>query len=178
MTLPTKAVLMKLCTKCGVKKPKAEFNKNNYNKSGLTSWCKTCNNIAVKKYKTTPKGKETNRKSNKKYRDTPEGKEIKRKGKRKYNITPKGKLSARKAHLKRTYGITLEEYDTMLKDQEYVCAICGTDKLGGIGRFHVDHNHITGKIRGLLCTRCNTKLGIIEDEKFNKLAIIYLSGDL
>jgi len=70
---------------------------------------------------------------------------------------------AANAHLKRNYGITLAEYDTMLEQQEGCCKVCGTDEPGGQGRFHVDHNHTTGKVRGLLCSECNTGLGKFKD---------------
>jgi hypothetical protein len=65
--------------------------------------------------------------------------------------------------LKRKYGITLAEYDTMLEQQEGCCKVCGTDEPGGQGRFHVDHNHTTGKVRGLLCSNCNTGIGKFKD---------------
>src|SRR6476469_6189244 len=66
----------------------------------------------------------------------------------------------RKSHLKRTYGITFEEYDFMLDRQNGVCAICK----GVHGRrLAVDHNHETGKVRGLLCGSCNAALFLLED---------------
>ena len=66
--------------------------------------------------------------------------------------------------LQRKYGITLEDYDRMLEDQGGCCKICGTDEPGGgNGRFHVDHNHSTGKVRGILCNSCNTGLGRFKD---------------
>lgn len=69
----------------------------------------------------------------------------------------------RNSNLQRNYGITLEDYDDMLLDQKGVCAICGTDDPKGKGRFHVDHCHTTGKVRGLLCHHCNVGLGHFED---------------
>jgi len=67
-------------------------------------------------------------------------------------------------HLKRTYGITLAEYDTMLEQQEGCCKVCGTDEPGGgNGRFSVDHNHATGEVRGLLCNGCNLGIGHLQD---------------
>ena len=65
--------------------------------------------------------------------------------------------------LKRRYGITIEEYDQMLEDQGHRCKICRTDEPGGKGRFHLDHCHSTGKIRGLLCSSCNHGLGHFKD---------------
>ena len=72
----------------------------------------------------------------------------------------------RKQHLQRTYGITPEEYDAMLVEQNNECACCGTNKPGNTRRnkyFVVDHDHTTGKVRGLLCHQCNTALGLVRD---------------
>lgn len=73
------------------------------------------------------------------------------------------KEQTRNSNLKRHYGITLDDYDSLLEKQEYKCAICGTDTPNGMGRFHVDHNHATGEVRGLLCHGCNTALGGFKD---------------
>ena len=83
--------------------------------------------------------------------------------KKKYKKSPKGKSNQRKTNLKRNYGITPEQYDEILKSQDYKCAICRYDKPGGRGRFHVDHDHETGQVRGLLCHSCNTSLGGFKD---------------
>ena len=61
--------------------------------------------------------------------------------------------------LKYNYGITLEDYNNKLKEQDNVCAICKSDKPGGNGDFYVDHNHTTGQVRGLLCHWCNFMIG-------------------
>lgn len=66
-------------------------------------------------------------------------------------------------YIKRTYGITLNEYDVMLRRQHGRCAICGTDEPGGKGIFNVDHCHKTGAVRELLCAKCNFLLGHAED---------------
>ena len=66
--------------------------------------------------------------------------------------------------LKRLYGITLNEYNQMLANQNHKCITCGTTEPGGKhGKFMVDHSHITGKVRGLLCKRCNIALGEVGD---------------
>ena len=70
----------------------------------------------------------------------------------------------RDRHLKRMYGITIDDYDRMLVEQNGVCATCGTDKPGGRWEmFACDHDHKTGKVRGLLCKSCNIALGEVGD---------------
>jgi hypothetical protein len=70
----------------------------------------------------------------------------------------------------RKYGITAEDYDCMLAEQGNVCAICGTDETafahhtGEKKRLSVDHNHATGRVRGLLCFRCNSTIGRLNEE--------------
>jgi hypothetical protein len=81
----------------------------------------------------------------------------------------------RKCLLKQTYGMTLDEYNELLEKQNYGCAICGNNN--GNRVMFVDHNHETGEIRGLLCTRCNCAIGLFDDdvEKIAK-SIDYLTG--
>ncbi|KKL66251.1 hypothetical protein LCGC14_2146860 [marine sediment metagenome] len=75
----------------------------------------------------------------------------------------------RKYHLKHQCGITLEEYEAMAEQQFHRCAICGDyetrSNRGGILNLNVDHDHKTGKIRGLLCNRCNRVLGMVKDDQ-------------
>lgn len=70
----------------------------------------------------------------------------------------------RKWVLRTKYNITWEQYHEMLEAQGGCCAICETDKPEGRGQcFHVDHDHKTGRVRGLLCTNCNNMLGRAKD---------------
>lgn len=71
------------------------------------------------------------------------------------------------------YGIDLEEYDRMLKAQNGVCAICSKTCKSGKS-LAVDHCHETGKVRGLLCGKCNTGIGLLENEERMIKAIEYL----
>jgi len=74
------------------------------------------------------------------------------------------------------YGITIDEYDALLEAQDGCCAVCGTLYPGKQGRFCVDHDHTTGKIRGLLCATCNLGLGHFQDDVERlQLAIDYLN---
>src|SRR5882672_8763006 len=80
-----------------------------------------------------------------------------------------------RALLKREYGIDEKTYLKMLEDQGGVCAICRGKQSRLRKRLDVDHNHVTGKVRGLLCSPCNTAIGIMrEDETRLQSAIDYL----
>jgi len=65
------------------------------------------------------------------------------------------------------YGITFEDFKAMLKQQNFQCAICGIHQAELIYRMAVDHDHGTGKVRGLLCRPCNHALGLLKDDSGN-----------
>jgi hypothetical protein len=76
--------------------------------------------------------------------------------------------------LKKRYGLTLEEFNSIRLSQMNVCAICKKSM-----KLVVDHCHISGRIRGLLCSNCNTGIGLLrEDTDILKSAIDYLNDDL
>jgi hypothetical protein len=80
-----------------------------------------------------------------------------------HNNTDRINRNLRKNAYRRLYGFTIEQYDELLAAQGGVCALCGRDKPWGRGKyFHVDHDHVTGHVRGLLCNRCNSNLGWME----------------
>ena len=71
------------------------------------------------------------------------------------------------------YGITLQEYNSLLEKQNHRCAICYQKDSRRLG---VDHCHITKRIRGLLCTKCNRAVGLLKDDpKICRTASRYLS---
>jgi hypothetical protein len=90
----------------------------------------------------------------------------------------------RNDNLKRMYGITMEVYDWMLVQQRGVCAICGQaetrkSRNGTVQPLSVDHNHVTGRIRGLLCHDCNWLVGAMElNPKIIQEAQLYLQKHL
>lgn len=66
--------------------------------------------------------------------------------------------------LKLKYNMVQADYDTLLKQQNYKCAICSTDKPTGKWKvFAVDHDHETNNVRGLLCNECNRGIGLLKD---------------
>jgi hypothetical protein len=69
------------------------------------------------------------------------------------------------SELKKMFGITLEEYNSLRESQGYSCAICGKSEEDTHSDLAVDHCHVSGKIRGLLCASCNMALGLLKDDK-------------
>ena len=78
--------------------------------------------------------------------------------------------------LRNDYGITLDDFNRMREQQNYCCAVCGVhEDLSGVKRLAIDHCHTEGHIRGLLCSKCNTGLGLFRDNiDFLSKAIEYL----
>lgn len=82
-------------------------------------------------------------------------------------------------HLKKLYGVTKEEFESKLETQGGGCAICGSPTPRGRigGRFHQDHNHLTGQARGVLCAPCNLGIGHLqENPELLRLAALYLES--
>lgn len=86
----------------------------------------------------------------------------------------KGNVNKRTSHLKTRYGITDNDYYAILAGQGGGCAICKSivpNNGKGDAFFDVDHDHVTGKVRGLLCRDCNVTVGVIE-KKHEKIILI------
>lgn len=147
---------MKFCQRCGSNKSLEEFFSNKRRKDGVSTYCKLCQLEYQRERYAKP--------------------EIKRKHKLSLEESKERRLLAmRKYMLKKQYGLTLEAYDDLLARNDGKCWICGMDN----GRtLHVDHNHDTGEVRGLLCYKCNVLLGYAnEDTALLRKAIMYLSGN-
>ena len=91
------------------------------------------------------------------------------------------KGDVRNWNLKTRFGISLEDYQRMFEAQNGVCAICGSEETGK-NRGHnislaVDHNHKTGEIRGLLCSKCNQGIGClrVDDESGTDILLSVIS---
>ena len=82
---------------------------------------------------------------------------------RKAAYTPAVALRLQQRHIVRTYSIAPEEFARMVAQQDNQCAICRWD-MGTSKDRHVDHCHRTGRVRALLCSRCNTTIGQTEDD--------------
>ena len=78
----------------------------------------------------------------------------------------KYELIKHRSRIVRTYGITLEQYDQMLLDQNGLCAVCHELCRSG-KKLSIDHNHDSGVVRGLLCSGCNLALGSLMERAAN-----------
>lgn len=93
-------------------------------------------------------------------------------------MTPTAKAKARKAtahgtRIKAVYGLSRDDYATVLAAQDGACAICRGKRPY---RLCVDHDHATGEVRGLLCRRCNKALRDVRDSVFIlNSAVLYLT---
>lgn len=110
----------------------------------------------------TPEARKRNLESQRKCRSTPEGKAREKEAKRKYRDNPETKIKVREYGLKVNFNLAPGQWDVMFLDQGSKCAICKrTDPVGK--HWHTDHCHITGKVRGILCHKCNLMLGHGDD---------------
>lgn len=124
------------CSKCFKEAPLGSFTKDSRYKDGYRKYCNDCKNEYARKYR-----RENSERINEKRR-------LKRVGK-----------STRYDNLKQKYGLTKEEYASLLSRQNFLCAICKSE----CKKLHVDHCHVTNRVRGLLCPQCNTGLGKLGD---------------
>lgn len=99
--------------------------------------------------------------ANKKYQKSEGGRKRHNEANRRYKLTEKGQKANRGHNLEWKYGLSLEGYDKMFARQNGCCAICGRHQFEFNRHLDIDHNHKTGKIRGLLCNTCNMALGAL-----------------
>lgn len=126
---------MKICRKCGIEKANKYFGVNNRYFDNLQRICKECYSIERK--------------------NSYSAEEARRKWKRNKYSTPE---FAEDRRLKSAYGISKELRDFISRRQNDACAICGR-----IIKLVVDHDHTSGIVRGLLCSKCNLGLGSFND---------------
>ena len=141
----------KICPKCSGEFPLTKFGKDSKTLDGLRVWCRACVNASSRRYYN--KNSETL---------------IARK--KQYRLDNLDQLL--NSHLKRTYDITLVDFDKMFEEQDGCCFICGRHQSEFSRRLDVDHDHDSGQVRGLLCYSCNTKLGWFQ--KHQERILIYL----
>lgn len=124
-----------ICSQCKEDKPESDFSPGQRMTSGKRSYCKHCSRSYALKYYYKNQQKIAEKRKEKRSKDY-----------------------GREYHLKRTFGIDLEDYEKILNSQDRKCAICQKPSDQELVALAVDHCHETGFIRGLLCTLCNKNL--------------------
>jgi hypothetical protein len=132
---------MKTCKRCIQTKDLSEFFKNVKRKDGVSTYCKPCQLEYQRVRYNNPESHERNKMDR--------------------NIYLKNrKDSTRKWYLKTTYGLSPDQYQNLYNDSDGKCYICKEEKDYYL---HVDHNHKTGEVRGLLCNHCNRGIGMLKE---------------
>jgi hypothetical protein len=120
--------------------------------------------IGTTKYRKTKKGIQAHRRSEQKRkqlrRENADYRAAELVKQRELALTPEYKKGRRRYKLQSKYNLTLEDYELLYSLQDGKCAICEDD-----GDLCVDHSHITNAVRGLLCHKCNTALGLFKDSR-------------
>ncbi len=99
--------------------------------------------------------------------------------KNKHKRKPADPKKVKNRNLRRLYGISLSTYEKWFRKQDGCCAVCKRPQSDFNRALAVDHNHVTGKIRGLLCGKCNRAIGAMMDSIWIlKRAVKYLKGEL
>lgn len=163
------------CARCKEIKPSADFRVTvGRGKSRYDSYCRDCNNAYARDFRAKDVAS-YRAKANAYYQANAEKK---KELARQWRAGPGS--GRHKSHvLKKMYGISLEEYEALLDSQDGVCAICQEPPSGKNRFLSVDHDHDTGRIRGLLCTRCNVGLGALHDSaEILRTALMYLEGSV
>lgn len=145
------------CTKCKKEKRPSSFHKDRYNvRNGVKYWCKKCASSYRKKHPDVIHDKEERNKYMRLWQH-------------------KNREKVKEYYLKKKFGISLVEYNIKLENQNGVCAICKCICKTGKS-LAIDHDHITRKLRGLLCGSCNRAIGFFEENcERLKSAINYLN---
>lgn len=148
---------MKKCPRCRTIKSNNNFHKDKGKKDGLRTYCTLCVKELANKEKLKEYGHHYYIKNKEKIDSMQKERNI--------NNPKTRQIINRSSRLKYKYNITIDEYNALFTEQGGSCAICGTHQSALNIPLCVDHSHLTGKIRGLLCRRCNTGIGLLKDSK-------------
>jgi hypothetical protein len=143
----------KRCPGCDAKKSPSEFNRDRSKPDGLNAYCKLCHRAKARRWHEANRERRCARM-------------------RAYHHSTYDYERTRDRTLRYRYGIGQEDYDRMYAQQKGRCALCNVKRK----KLHVDHEHESGKVRGLLCNACNSALNYIAHRpEWAPLAIEYLT---
>lgn len=175
---------MKKCCHCKKRRLESEFVVSKRTRDKLTNDCKRCRKIWCDRWR--EENPEKVKQNSRNWYNDPSTRKIRLKNKRAYRQRHPERVRAQvraawkknkqkyavkkfESWLSKTYGLAVAEYQDFVRIQNGVCAICRreqlcNDKTKFRGRLFVDHCHTTGKVRGLLCFKCNVLLGCANDD--------------
>ena len=150
--------ITKICARCRKRKHLSKYPRDKNKYDGRSSICLSCNTKKARKW--AIENPERHYKKTKRWnQENPD--------------------SQRRYYLKSLYGITLEEYNEMFIAQNGCCAICGIHQQDITKRLSVDHCHDTQRVRGLLCSNCNSAMGLFMDSiEVLRRAVSYLEATI
>ena len=146
---------LKHCPRCDTDKPTVDFNRNRTKPDGLSAWCRACRS----KY----------------HLDSGRGRKEWERIKADPELRKRQAAAQRKTRLKQRYGLTEAQFDALLEAQGGRCVLCRSKP---DYRLFVDHDHESGKTRGLLCAKCNGALGWLENNKARVFAYLDWTREL
>jgi hypothetical protein len=150
---------MKSCVRCGERKSLDDFPTRKSAMDGRRNECKACTKHYNKAYRAKNRG-DLNAAALVWIAANP----IKAKASRdRYRKSEAGKTTKKTTRLKMRYGLTPDQWDAAFVAQGSCCAICKTKESGGRA-WHTDHDHSTGKFRGILCGKHNIGIGLLGDD--------------
>lgn len=150
----------KVCRSCGETKPKLSFYAHRSTLDGRANYCSECAKHHQREWNN--KNRERIREGNARRRSDP--------------ATLKRYNHQRRRKWLQLYGLTPGDYNALLESQGGTCAICGQPgQTWGENNLHVDHDHDTDEVRGLLCGKCNVGIGMLGDNAESiRRALAYL----
>lgn len=149
------SIATKVCKRCNQELPIESFWTTDKTRGYRRTNCKECDKAYLRQ----------------RYARSPQAREAAKANSRKWAVNnPKTSEQSRKDSLMYKFGLTPEKYEAMRDEQGNSCALCGssdpgrtsTDKKWHAGHWNIDHDHKSGKVRGLLCHKCNVRIGAYE----------------
>jgi hypothetical protein len=164
VNLRPKISMEKTCSVCKETKPLSEFHRRKITADGYNGRCAVCARAST--YAWRDAHPEATKRSMEKHRASDQFRTYQREFKQRQVLAK--------------FGMTQEDYDSMIAAQGGTCAICRATSADSVGRrLHIDHNHQTGEVRGLLCGNCNLGIGKFGDNPDRMVkAVQYLNGEL
>ena len=170
---------VKSCKRCKGRLPLSQFGKDKARKDGISFYCLACNVKLAKIWRQShPKSDKRTRQLTTEQKQRyyqkqriwlANNRDRSAQNRKRYYATHKAQVNRlhKKSYLKTRYNLTLEEYSELM---QVGCMVCYSQV-----RLHIDHDHKSGVVRGVLCSQCNTALGLMQEspERFQR-AILYL----